>query len=222
MSSQETVPGVTVRPFQARDRDAVRRISYETADGGKPGDSISPDRDFIADLLTAYYTDFEPESAFVAVAGGEVAGYLTGCLDTRREIKVLFARVIPRAFARGFLAGALFRADTWRLVWSALKAALACGASRGVDLALFPAHLHVNILEGFRGMKIGPRLMEAFERAAKAAGAPGIHLSVREDNAAARRFFEKSGYTLVGRQPTILVPRGAAPKLYSVIHAKKL
>ena len=56
---------IVIRPYEARDRAAVRRISYETADGGRAGRSIHSDGEFIADLLTRYYTDFEPESTLV-------------------------------------------------------------------------------------------------------------------------------------------------------------
>ena len=35
-------------------------------------------------MFTSYYTDAEPQSALVAELDGEVAGYLLGCVDSRR------------------------------------------------------------------------------------------------------------------------------------------
>ena len=40
---------------------------------------------------------------------------------------------------------------------------------------LFPAHLHINLDQRFRGQGIGARLIEAFAAIARRAGAPGVH-----------------------------------------------
>src|SRR5438445_597293 len=68
----------TIRPYRASDRDAVRRLCCETGFLGKPIDPVFADRELFADFLTGYYTDWEPESAFVLETGGEVKGYLLG------------------------------------------------------------------------------------------------------------------------------------------------
>ena len=210
-----------IRPYEPRDRDAVRRISYDTADAGASGAGISSDREFIEDLLTAYYTDYEPESLFVLEADGKVVGYLEGCLDTRRQLRITMRRILPRAAIRALARGAIFHADIWRLAGSAFRTILAAGTHRGADLDQYPAHLHVNILDGYRGRKAGNDLMERFFDRARAAGVHGVHLSVREDNAPARRFFENAGFTAMSRQPTIATPR-ASGILYSITYGKIL
>lgn len=42
--------------------------------------------------------------------------------------------------------------------------------------ARFPAHLHVNLAEDWRGQGIGARLIDAFSDQARTAGAPGVHV----------------------------------------------
>jgi GNAT superfamily N-acetyltransferase len=42
--------------------------------------------------------------------------------------------------------------------------------------ARYPAQLHVNLADGWRGRGIGARLVQAFGDAARAAGAPGVHV----------------------------------------------
>ena len=49
---------IAVRPFEPRDRQAVRVICCDSADRGKPIEDLFPDRDLAADVLTAYYTDY--------------------------------------------------------------------------------------------------------------------------------------------------------------------
>ena len=70
--------GISIRPYEPRDRDAVRRLCCETGFLGKPIDPVFEDRELFADYLTSYYTDVEPESAFVLEQDGDVKGYLLG------------------------------------------------------------------------------------------------------------------------------------------------
>lgn len=217
----DLAPEPTIRAYEPRDRGAVRRISYDTADGGASGAAISGDRELIEDVLTEYYTGYEPGSLSVMEVDGNVVGYLEGCLDTRRQLSIMIKHIWPRAIVKAIMRGALFHADIWRLAWSAMKVFLSGGAERGVDLGRYPAHLHVDILEGYRGRKAGAALMERFLAQASAAGAAGVHLAVREDNAPARRFFEKAGFMEITKQPSVFVPRGMR-RLYSVIYGKVL
>ena len=67
-----------MRRYEPRDRDAVRNLCCDTGFLGQPVDPVFEDRDLFADYLTRYYTDIEPESAFVVLVHGEVKGYLLG------------------------------------------------------------------------------------------------------------------------------------------------
>jgi hypothetical protein len=67
-----------VRPYEARDRDAIRRLCCDTGFLGQPIDPVFQDRELFADYLTHYYTDWEPESSFVVEHEGIVKGYLLG------------------------------------------------------------------------------------------------------------------------------------------------
>ena len=80
----DATPSLLIRVYRPDDRDAVRTVACDTADRGEPVEGFFRDREVFADLLTRYYTDWEPQSLWVAEAEGRVIGYLTGCLDTRR------------------------------------------------------------------------------------------------------------------------------------------
>ena len=64
----------------------------------------------------------------------------------------------------------------------------------------FPAHLHVNLGEPFRGRGTGTLLVEAFAEVAQQAGAPGMHV-VTGRGMRNVRFYERCGF----------VERGCAP-----------
>ena len=59
-----------IRKFQPADRARVRELCCETGFLGKPIDPVFEDRELFADYLTAYYTDWEPQSSFVLLTAG--------------------------------------------------------------------------------------------------------------------------------------------------------
>jgi GNAT superfamily N-acetyltransferase len=194
---------ISAHLYKPEDRLAVRDISYGTADGGCSAENIFQDREALADFLTLYYTDYEPRSLWVAEYEGKAVGYLSGCLDSRRYTRVMAWQVLPYVIIIAVLRGALWRWQTWKL----LKAVgwMFCRGQfiRHISFDKYPAHLHVNVREGFRGKKVGKYLVERFISQVKAAGLKGIHLSVHEDNIPAHKFFEHLGFVELSRYPTI-------------------
>jgi hypothetical protein len=67
-----------IRSYRPSDRGAVRQLCCETGFLGEPIDPVYSDREMFADFLTAYYTDWEPESSFVIESDGQICGYLLG------------------------------------------------------------------------------------------------------------------------------------------------
>jgi len=59
----------------------------------------------------------------------------------------------------------------------------------------YPAHLHIDLDETHRGMKLGPKLLDALCAHLREEGVPGIELGVSTDNQGAIRFYERYGFT---------------------------
>lgn len=211
-----------IRLYETSDRAAVRRICCDTADRGEPLENFFPDRELIADLVTRYYTDFEPESSWVADADGQVVGYVNGCLDSRRHRQVMVWRIGPAAVLRAITRGTLWRHETWRLLQGMLRSWWTGGSRRGTWLDSFPAHVHVNIDRAFRGQRAGERLFGEFLTHAKAAGVAGIHASVRGDNQGGCRFFERMGFEAMSRCPMVLPDGEGWLTTETVIYGRKL
>jgi GNAT superfamily N-acetyltransferase len=201
-------PAARVRNYQATDRSAVREIACDTADIGEPVERFYHDRRVFADVLTRYYTDFEPGSLWVAECDGRVVGYLTGCLDTPRQERVTRKQIMPKVVASAIARGALLHVDAWRLLAAFAGTIILGGFPNRIDLVRYPAHFHINVRNGFRGGGLGPQLVDAFTQQAGRAGVRGIHVVTRGDNAAGRRFFEKMRFQLLFEKPLIL-PAGA-------------
>ena len=150
-----SVPPFAIRKYRPADRQTVRWLCCETGFLGQPIDPVFRDRELFADFLTKYYTDVEPESAFLLEINGEVRGYLLGCRFPLRNqfhnflqnIRLFFSVLAryPRynAASRRFIHWMLL--NTWREVPAAPRRT---------------AHFHVNLLPDARGL-VGVRALIA-------------------------------------------------------------
>ena len=185
---------VVVRGYEPLDRAALRHIACDTADRGGSIERTFPDRELIADLLTRYYTDYDSTAVWVAEHEGRVIGYLTGCLDSRRYWRTMRWRIVPQAIVRAMGRGILWSGQVWRFLLRGMLSWSRTICRGRIPLRDYPAHVHVNLLSGFRGQHVGQRLLERFCEQARATHISGIHVVVRRDNAGARRLFEKAGF----------------------------
>jgi len=192
----------SIRPFRVLDRPAVRRLSCETAFLGLPREQIFADDEVLADFLTLYFTDHEPESCLVAEDNAEVIGYLTGAKDVRAMKRPclmwsLFVKMVRR---RTFFSRTNLRFLSLGFL-SFVK-----GEFFGKDFAdAFPATLHINIDGRYRRQGVGKMLMETYLNLLRRSQVKGVHLSTLSP--AARDFFLKMGFDdLYGRRRTFLEP----------------
>ncbi len=212
--------GTRIRPYEPRDREAVRAISLSTAYGGG-GDGIL-DGELFLDLMVRAYTDFAAGSVWVAEHEERVVGYLAGAFDERRFHRIQVRRVVPVAVARSLGRGLLWRGELWRLL-ADLPAFLAAGRkAESPDEAGYPGHLHVNLTPESRGRAVGARLLESFLAEARRRRLPGVRAVVYETNGPARRFFERQGFEPLGRQPAFKPPPEDGNREWKVVYGKDL
>lgn len=214
--------GLIVRTYEKKDREGVRRICCDTAYKGGPVENFFFDREVFSDAVTRYYTDFEPGSLWIAEKDDEVAGYLTGCLDTRRYLGLMKSRIMPAVLLRSLLRGVFLRRQTYRLLASLFKSARRGGFRRDTPLDEYPAHLHIDIDRRFRRLGMGEMLMLKFLEQARSRGVKGVHLTTVEDNYGARSFFEKSGFTILRSYPIVMLSGTVFENNHSVVYGKKL
>ena len=190
------------------DRAALFQIGGDTAFFGAPIEFYMEDRRIFLDSFYAYYTDYplycegyEPEHTWVACAGGQVVGFLTGCTDTHHQERILLRKLIPGVAWR-LLQGYYHPGKkTWRYV----RAIISAGLRREVPLAnlkLYPAHLHINLAAEWRGYGLGKCLMQAYLAQLKQLGVRGMHLGTTSMNEIACRMYERTGFHLLDARPT--------------------
>lgn len=188
-------PEVVIRRFQARDREEVRSITYNTAFMGEPASVFFEGKELICDGLTLYFTDYEPESCFVAETEGKVVGCLIGAKDKAASEKIINHKIAPRLLRNAVASGALFRHKNFIFI-SRLLSGVIGGEFKAPDVTKgYPATLHINIESGYCGLNIGSQLIAAFLDYLKQEKIEGVHLATMSDKAA--EFFRRLGFNLL-------------------------
>jgi ribosomal protein S18 acetylase RimI-like enzyme len=211
---------IQIRPYEPRDREAVREICLSTAYGGG-GDGVIEPRLFV-DLMIRAYTDFPAGSVWVAELEERVVGYLAGAFDEHRLHRVQVWRVVPSAVAGALVRGLLWRRELWRLLGDLPGFLADARTAEAADEEGYPGHLHINLLPESRGRAVGARLVEHFFAEARRRRLPGVRAVVYETNQGARRFFERLGFRPLGRQPAFKPPSADGRREWKLVYGKEL
>jgi ribosomal protein S18 acetylase RimI-like enzyme len=184
-----------IRKFQAADRARVRELCCETGFLGNPIDPVFEDRELFADYLTAYYTDWEPESAFVLLLNGEICGYLLGSRRPFRQQCYAFYQNVS-LFLRGARRYSRYNAASRKFVQWVLSTAW-----REVPAApRRTAHFHINLLPEARHLSTTRALADSYLKYLHEHGEKRVYgqMVVFEDRRGTK-MFERYGFKVLNR-----------------------
>lgn len=186
---------IVIRGFNPSDREGVRDISCRTAFLEKPSGHVFQDDEILADVLTLYFTDYEPDSSFVAAHGDKVVGYLTGAKNVKKMLRVFLCRIMPRLVLKAVKRGVFLKKTNIiflkRIALSWVKGEFFIPDFSGD----YPATLHINIHKDFRGFGTGRALIERYLEFLKKENVSGLHFGVMSDGA--KNFFIKMGFKVL-------------------------
>jgi len=186
---------LVIRKFESRDRDEVRSISHDTAFMGQSAGLFFEGREVIGDALNLYFTDYEPESCFVAEVNSVIAGYLIGAKNKITAEKVFRDKLIFPLFWKALKNGTFTNKKNIIFIFNCLKALISGGLRTPDFTKEYPATLHINIKEEFRGKHIGKALISAYLDYLKEENVPGVHLATL--SRAGADFFSKQSFQLL-------------------------
>jgi ribosomal protein S18 acetylase RimI-like enzyme len=187
--------GIIIRNFKPEEKKAIREISVQSSIFGEYTAQKLLNEEIIADLLTSYFIEYEPQFCFVAEKDSEVVGYLLGSSDVQKMYKVVRSKIMPGLVKKAFQSGLMFRTPNLGLMKNVLNSYFK-GEFKVPDFSQeYPATLHVNISPRYRGKMIGSLLVYHFLQILKEKQVKGIHFGVLSDKA--KRFFEKLGFEIL-------------------------
>jgi ribosomal protein S18 acetylase RimI-like enzyme len=184
-----------IRRYEERDLAAVYDICVRTADAGGDARGKYSSDDLMPDLFAGPYVVLEPDFAFVLDDGDRAVGYVVGTPDTAGFVRAYRERWIPRLADRYPVppSPAVSLEDSMLALHYRPERMLRPGLS--LYPALYPAHLHIDVLPPFQHAGYGRGLMETFFAAVARAGAAGVHIAVMASNVAALGFYDHLGFT---------------------------
>lgn len=172
---------IIIRPYRQEDAARVRKICRETAgEGARTNEKTGA---MVLDTYCNYYIEHEPQNCFVADDSGEAVGYII-CAENFADFRPVFYSEYLTAVRRRSPA---FSLAAWGSIWFERKYA-----------DEYPAHLHIDILDGYQRMGIGTRLMDALTAHLRSKGVAGVMLTVDADNEKGVSFYKKYGFTPLG------------------------
>ena len=189
-----------IRQFDGRDAEDVRAVCT-AADG-----HFSPaQRDILLTLYCNYYIEQEPEHCLVlADEDGRTVGSCIAAFDWFQYKTRYKAVYLP-----------LLRQYGGRIrVWCK-QTEMRCLDRFASD---YPAHLHIDLLEEWRGRGYGTKLLAAMAELLSGEGVPAVMLGVGNTNTGARRFYARFGFREIGRVPGCVY---CGYRIPNVLHQKE-
>jgi len=164
---------------------------------GEPADAFFASRELLNDFLTRYFTDFEPQSCFVAEASDRVVGYLIGAKNEARFSRVFNAIILPRLLMKAALNGVFFSKKNMTFIFYCLVSWLRREFETPDFSKEYPALLHINVEKDSRSLGLGSKLIAAYLDYLAKEGVSGVHLATMSEKASG--FFRSQGFKLLYR-----------------------
>jgi GNAT superfamily N-acetyltransferase len=211
-----------IRFYQPADRTRLREIFQDTAFHGESYRRFLDDGEWLSDLFTAYYTDFDSSHTWVLEDDGVVMGYLTGSSDTACYRRAWTRRILPRVIIGFFSKGLWKYSRTWAFLKHTLRSSWAGESDYpSGDFIAYPAHFHINLDSRFRRHGWGRKLVDQFVDQLRSEGVVGVHLRTASRETS-RRFFESCGFHVVRRSQMNLWKYLGEPVYYLITYGKNL
>ena len=180
-----------IRPATPADLPGIYRVCLLTGDSGRDATGLWRDEDLLGHVYCGAYVVGEPDLARVVVDEDGVCGYLFGAVDTRALEAWEETHWWPP-----------LREQYPPLDDGSLEAELVAvihhpPLAPDEVVSVYPAHLHIDLLEHVRGRGLGRVLIDWLLDALRDRGATGVHLEVAADNANGIAFYEHLGFTVL-------------------------
>ncbi|MFH1768570.1 MAG: hypothetical protein ABH858_05375, partial [Candidatus Omnitrophota bacterium] len=151
--------------------------------------------EILADVLTLYFTDYEPVSCFVAMVQEKTVGYIIGTRDVSMMKKIFFRKILSKFIVRLIRGRVFFKKRFLLFSLNVLRSVLR-GEFAAPDFSgEYPATLHINIDKNFRNRGLGSRLITMYLAYLKENMVKGVHFGTMSNGA--KEFFLKSEFSIL-------------------------
>ena len=168
---------VNIREVKQEDIERVKYICIQTADEKAKTDKDTGE--IIANTYSTYYVREEPETCFVLEDDGLVVGYII-CSTNAKKFKRNFRKVDLTEIKKIKNSAGI---ENWFIPVPYM-----------IFKCIYPAHLHINLLEAYQGKGYGTELMNTLLSKLREKGVKGVMLLAAESNKGAVKFYKRHGF----------------------------
>lgn len=171
---------VTIKNYEEKYRDDVRMVCLKTG----PGSALTDKKmhDYILGTYCDYYIEREPQNVLVLVDENDKAqGYCFGATNFGRYIKAFkpYLKKVRKTGAMNYIS------------------ALAEIFGHRIFAKKYPAHIHIDLNEGFRGNGNGSEMVKRQLENLKKQEAKGVMLITGAGNTGAIKFYSRLGFRTI-------------------------
>ena len=184
-----------IRPYRSSDPTdfaALYSICLLTGDSGKDASRHFQDPSLLGHFYAAPYGVLEPETCFMLEDDAGTCGYIVSARDSRKFEERMNREWLPPLRERYKMP-----LESDRSPDAGIIRVLHAGYHAGVEAEVYPAHLHIDLLERAQGQGQGKKLMHTLWARLRQLEVPGVHLGVSKTNAGGTAFYQKLGFDLL-------------------------
>ena len=180
---------IKILPYSDRYKYDVQNICLDTADENAREEKRQK---LLLSTYCDYYIESEQNNCFIAYdeKRNRAVGYILCAKDYKRYLKVYSKKYFKKSFDCGF---------------DSILESFPSMAVPSVFYKKYPAHLHIDILPDYQGMKIGTRLMNELIENLKIQNVKGVMLGVDKGNERAISFYKKCGFKEIVKSESGLI-----------------
>ncbi|KAK7054200.1 pheromone-regulated membrane protein 10 [Favolaschia claudopus] len=188
----------TIRKATIADEPGLSHICLVTADAGKSAEHLHDYKELPGLVYSVPYLSLPTTWAFVLADGPDVVGYIVGSTDTRAYEKYASEHWWP-VQAEEYQPKDMVKEGDKKYAALLRKMHTAPDA----NIAFSPAHMHINILESYRGQGWGRKMIQTAVDHLKGEGINKLWLGMDPRNKDAGKFYERLGFrAFEGSSPT--------------------
>lgn len=182
-----------IRLARAGDRAAAYHVCLKTGDAGADAEPLfAADPDALGRLFVGPYLAFEPDLSLVLEDADGVCGYSLAALDSRAFYARYDAEWRPDLVEH-------YRPPTADpSAWTRVEQVYDWYRQQDYfcpePYALYPSHLHIDLLPRAQGRGLGLELIERLMDRLRERGSPGVHLGMWARNTRAHAFYTRLGF----------------------------
>lgn len=183
----------TIRLARPDDQAGAYHVCMKTGNFGQDGEPFyREDPDALGRIFVGPYLAFEPELSLILEDELGVCGYALGAFDSRNFYHRYETEWRPKLCAK--FPEPTGDPTTWSRVQNVHRWYHHPDYFTPEPYELYPAHLHIDLLERAQGRGFGRRMLEQVMDKLRDRGSPGAHLGVSMVNTPAFGFYAKLGF----------------------------